>query len=380
MNDQASQTPTHNDADLRQYQAQGTLKALQLGNRGPIQLDAMGRLDPNILNQYKTHGFYVFEGVLDDQELGDLESDIEALQQRAPVSPKATLDRRGKTALGQGLARKNFGWVAPLSDPVGGTSKNQGRHPVKMHEPAPPSDAPDQVLQIILGSLQFSDACLRLYGHPELLAVAEAINGPDFTPFNEAIWIKHPHLGGSVAWHQDGTTQWDRPDFDEGTHGFNFMAQLYGSDAENGLWVVPGSHTGPAEIKPMMLAAGSDRLLDAVPLISAPGDVAICNRQTVHGSFANTSSTARVTLNFGFHRRASVFGAIGNGIHSPASVYDSDRIFERAKMIAYGISARAQHRPTEQSYAYVPLRAHTMTWDESVRPSIKDYNLLDLGI
>ena len=100
---------------------------------------------------------------------------------------------------------------------MGGTSKNQGRHPVKMHEPQPPSNAPDHVLQIILGSLQFSDACLRLYGHPQLLAVAEAVNGPDFTPLNEAIWLKHPHLGGSVAWHQDGTTQWDRPDFDEGS-------------------------------------------------------------------------------------------------------------------------------------------------------------------
>jgi len=100
----------------------------------------------------------------------------------------------------------------------------------------------------------------------------------------------------------------------------------------------------------------------------------------VHGSFANTSSKPRVTLNFGFHRRRSVFGSIGNGIHSPATVYDSERIFERAKMIAYGISARAQHRPDEPSYTYAPLKDHTMTWKEALRPAIKDYNLLDLGI
>jgi len=380
MNEQEPQTLTPNNDDLRQYQEHGAAKALQLGNRGPLKLDAQGRLDSNILDQYKAHGFYVFEGVLDNQELSELEADIQAIQKRAPASPKATVDQNGHAALGQDLAGKNFGWVAPLSDPVGGTSKNQGRHPVKMHEPQPPSDAPDHVLQIILGSLQFSDACLRLYGHPQLLAVAEAVNGSDFTPFNEAIWLKHPHLGGSVAWHQDGTTQWDRPDFDEGTHGFNFMAQLYGSDAENGLWIVPGSHTGPADIKKMVLDAGSDRLTNAVPMMCAPGDVAICNRQAVHGSFANTSSKPRVTLNFGFHRRSSVFGSIGNGIHSRATVYDSERIFERAKMIGYGISARAQHRPNESSYAYEPLKAHTITWDEAVRPDIKDYNLLDLGI
>ena len=101
------------------------------------------------------------------------------------------------------------------------------------------------MLQLIHGSLQYSEACLRLYGHPGLLRVAEAVNGPDFTPFNEAVWIKHPRLGGSVAWHQDGWTHWDSPAFDEGSHGFNFMAQLYGCDAVNGLWVVPGSHRAP---------------------------------------------------------------------------------------------------------------------------------------
>ena len=59
-----------------------------------------------------------------------------------------------------------------------------------------------------------------------------------------------------------------------------------------------------------MVAAGSDRLPDAVPLIRSPGDVAITSRQAVHGSFANTSSNACVTLNFGSHRRSSVLGIL----------------------------------------------------------------------
>ena len=73
-----------------------------------------------------------------------------------------------------------------------------------MKELEPPDGAPEYVMQVVLGSLQFSEACLRVYGHPQLLAVAESINGPDFTPFNEAVWIKHPGLGGPVPWHQDG--------------------------------------------------------------------------------------------------------------------------------------------------------------------------------
>ena len=64
-----------------------------------------------------------------------------------------------------------------------------------MFEPTPAADAPKEIVHLILGSLQFSDAALRVHGHPDLLRVAEAIHGLDFTPFNEAIWIKEPGKG-----------------------------------------------------------------------------------------------------------------------------------------------------------------------------------------
>ena len=112
------------------------------------------------------------------------------------------------------------------------------------------------------------------------------------------------------------------------------MAQLYGCDAENGLWIVPGSHRlGKVDIVAMVEAAGCDRLADAVPLLCNAGDVAICNRQAVHGSFANTSDQPRVTLNFGFHRRASVLGVRSGGVHNQVTEYDDARIRERSKMI-----------------------------------------------
>ena len=252
-----------------------------------------------------------------------------------------------------------------------------------MIEPQAPADAPRHILQLVLGSLQFSDACLRLYAHPDLLRVAAAINGEDFVPFNEAVWVKHPGLGGSVAWHQDGFTHWESPDLDENTHGFNFMGQLYGCTAANGVWVVPGSHRqGNVDIKAMVEAAGSDRLPQALPLICEPGDVAICNRQAVHGSFANTSDDMRVTINFGFHRRDAVLGVQGGGIHNDVSVYDAERIHERARMIGYGINARGAHFPDETPYEYAPLadEMDQLVFDDAARAAIKDYNLLDLGI
>ncbi|MEQ8486529.1 MAG: phytanoyl-CoA dioxygenase family protein [Pseudomonadales bacterium] len=370
-------------AAMERYRAEGTARALALGNRGPIRFDADGGLDPAILDAYRQHGFYVFEGVLGDDELEDLERDVLDLLDRAPVRKGATVDRHGRPALGVGCTASNLSWVRPLSDPLGGTRFANGRHPVKMIEPLPPADAPEHVLQLVLGSLQFSDACLRLYGHPELLAVAAAVNGDDFTPFNEAVWIKHPRLGGSVAWHQDGWTHWHSPDLDADTHGFNFMAQLYGCDAENGLWIVPGSHRrGRLDIAALVAAAGSERLPDAVPLICGPGDVAICNRQALHGSFANTSDRPRVTMNFGFHRRASVLGVESGGVHNPVAVYDEARIRERSRLIAYAIDARRQRFPHETPYQYQPFAGaeHAYRWTPDVRVSLKDYNLLDLGI
>lgn len=370
-------------AAMAAYLEDGTRRALAMNNRGPIRYTTDGVLHPEILQAYAEHGFYVFTGVLSTDELAEIEADIEDLWDRAPVEKGAALDRHGRPALASDCKARVLSWVRPLSDPLGGTSISHGRHPARMIEPAVPDDAPEQVLQLVLGSLQFSDACLRVYGHPDLLRVAASINGEDFVPFNEAIWLKHPYLGGSVAWHQDGWTHWNDPALDEHTHGFNFMAQLYGSDAANGLWVLPGSHRlGKVDIAAMVEAAGSDRLPDAVPMICAPGDVGMCSRQAVHGSFANTSPNMRVTINFGFHRRASVLNVESGGVHNEVSVYTEERIHERAAMIAYGINARKSHFPDETPFAYAPFAGeqNQYVWNDASRRGVKDYNLLDLGI
>lgn len=368
---------------MARYRSEGEARALRLGNRGPIRFDKNGNLDAAILDSYRRCGFYIFEGLIGEEERKDIERDVADMLERAPVTKGSPVDRQGRPALSADCKAPNLSWVKPLSDPLGGTSFANGRHPVKMTEPVPPKGAPEYVMQLVLGSLQFSEACLRLYGHPQLLKVAEAVNGEDFTPFNEAVWIKHPGLGGSVAWHQDGWTHWESPMLDDGTHGFNFMAQLYGCNATNGLWVVPGSHRiGKADIKAMVEAAGSDRLPDAVPLICGPGDVVITNRQAIHGSFANTCEDVRVTINFGFHRRKSVLGVVSGGVHNPVSTYDDARIRERSRVIMYAIDARQRRFPDETPYRYKPLagKEEQYRWTPEVMPNLKDYNLQDLGI
>jgi hypothetical protein len=371
------------EAAMQAYLRDGERRAATLGNRGPIRFTAAGALHPDILEAYWRCGFYVFEGVLEPEELADIERDVHDILDRLPVARGAAVDARGRPALAADCQAPTLQWAKPLGDPFGGTDLANGRHPVKMFEPAAAADAPKEVVYLILGSLQFSEAALRVYGHPQLLAVAAAINGPDFTPFNEALFIKEPGRGASVAWHQDGVTHWGSPDWDEGIHGFNFMAQLYGCTAANGVWVVPGSHKlGRIDIKAKVAAAGSERLPDAVPIIAAPGDVAITNRQALHGSFANTSKDWRVTVNMGFHRRRSVLGVRGGGVHNKAAVYDEERILARARMIGYGIDARRQRFPGETPYRYKPHLDAKLRyrWNDAARADIRDYNLLDLSI
>ncbi len=381
--DRALSADEHAQA-MADYIQEGTARALALGNRGPIKRDADGKLDPAILDAYWEHGFYVFENVVDESELSELRADVERMLEVAPTDPKSERDAKGRPAYGGEFGRPPYRFAKPLSDPLGGTTKNKGRHPAKMHEATPPKDGPAYTVQNLHGNLQLMDPTLRLYGHPGLLSVAEAVLGPDFVPYNEVTFIKEPGLGPSVAWHQDGTTHWDSADWDHGAHGFNFMTQLYPSTAANCVWILPGSHKlGRVDIRQMMKDAGSDRIDGAIPLLCESGDAFILNRQVVHGSFANTSNQRRVTLNAGFFPRNRVQDMTVEHLDGRVVTFDDDHIHERSRMIAIGIDARRQRFPDEQTYTYQPLAGETEEnrWNEVTRRSVvKDYNLRDMYI
>lgn len=370
---------------MRDYIQHGEARARRLDNRGPIRFAANGEVHPEILDSYWEHGFYVFQGVIDTVELEDLRAEVSGTLVRAPVDGESTVDAKGRPAFGIEFARPSFVFTRPLSDPLGGTNRLQGRYEVKLQEPVPASDAPEQSIVLIQGNLQLMGSCLRLYGHPKLLAVAAAVNGPDFVPFTESTWVKEPGLGSAITWHQDGTTHWDSLSLDKGTHGFNFMAQLYGSTGGNGVWVIPGTHElGKVDIKGLIRDSGTERIPGAVPLVCEAGDVIICNRQLVHGSFANTSPDLRISVGSGFHPRSSVLN-VTTIRHSDGQTdtYDAARIHQRSRLIAIAIDARHQRYPDETRFLYEPFAGleDDNRWSDAIREKVvKNYNLLDLSI
>jgi hypothetical protein len=371
---------------MNDYFSNGEVQAYTLPNRGPLKFTDDGELHPDILDAYWRYGFYVFEGVISSDEVGHLVADFESMMARAPTHQGSEFDAQGRPSIDLEFESTKFRFAKPLSDPMGATDRTGGRYPVKMTEFEAPSDGPEEVLLTIGGSMQIMESNLRLYGHPKLLRVAESINGPDFAPFKEAVWVKPAHYGAAVSWHQDGTTHWENPNLDAGTHGFNFMAQLYPTNPMNALWIIPESHDkGKADIKKLIMEnGGSDKLPGAVPLLCAAGDIAICSRQMLHCSFPNTSDQTRVTFVFGFHRRASVQGVQGWDVQSEKSFfYDDARIHGRSKIIQLAIDARQQSYPHETPYVYLPMvqEAESLRWSQQTRETVlKNYNQLDLGI
>ena len=177
------------DPQLQEYFREGERRAQALPNRGPIRFSENGELAVDILEAYLRYGFYIFENVIGEEELADIEADMVDIMARFPSRRDSPVDSIGRPALGADSEAPTLFWAKPLSDPFGGTELANGRHPVKMSEPEAAKDAPEEIIYLILGTLQFSDACLRIYGHPELLRVAAQINGEDFVPFNETIFI-----------------------------------------------------------------------------------------------------------------------------------------------------------------------------------------------
>ena len=76
---------TVDQTELAKYMADGRSRALALDNRGPIRRTPSGAIDPNILEAYWRHGFYVFENVFGAEEIADLEADFEGILDRLPT-------------------------------------------------------------------------------------------------------------------------------------------------------------------------------------------------------------------------------------------------------------------------------------------------------
>ena len=72
----------------------------------------------------------------------------------------------------------------------------------------------------------------------------------------------------------------------------------------------------------------------------------------------------------------------GAGIHAEAVTFDEAFIKNRSRLIGLAIDARRQRFPDETPYEYAPDADidEQPVWNDSIMPSLKNYNLTDLSI
>ena len=347
------------------YCDRGLERAGELGNRGPMRFDDDGRLQQYILDAYRQHGFYVFTNVLRPEEITELTREFDALLQNAPTHRGADQDSSGRPV-------KFPGYYSLSVDEV-----FKGRDIEQ-------TDEQESVVGLVAHPLMLMDSALRAYGHPDILRMVASVNGDDFVPFHESIFHKGAGEGPPTPWHQDGRTHWDGSgnaleglDGSGKTHGFNLSVSWSHCNAENCLWVVPGSHRHWRLANEGEFPSVNQRLEDAVPMTLAPGDCGLVNRSSLHGAYPNQSDTRRITMVLGFHKRASAIGTKTTNVHAfklPGKqkqvYYTQEWVEKRSRMIPLAIDARRQHFPDEVPYHYTGAYLGGGEWNEQARAEI----------
>ena len=325
---------------------------------GPLLFGSDGRLPPSVLATYRAAGCYRFTNVISPSELAELRATVETLLELVPSASGSESNKLGLTA--RYTDHTDF---MPSLGQDGEAGDDQSPHEMRTY--SPPPGMPAETLRVVSGWLRLAadfPAFLRLYGHPQLLAIAASICGEDFVPSGggESIQLMEPHIGSASAWHQDGTShygsQWGEL---ENEHGFNYMVQLYGSTPVNAVYAVPGSHRGGRADIGALVSEHGERLEShgAVPLLSNPGDVLITDRSILHGSFPNRGPHRRYTIHHGFHCRAAVLSGAN-------PEYTPETVARKAKAIELGIACRRAHFLNELAFAYQPANgAPPVGWD-----------------
>lgn len=274
------------------------------------------------LNHYNSEGYVVLRGFIAPDEVTMMREEVGCMIDTAPVAPR--------------VPENSYG--LPVADPAdfAFTKRSDGGY----------------TLNRISNPLARSETLLFAYGNPRLLRAVASLHGPDFVPFAESVVIKLPDHGAPFDWHQDGSfkTGWQTE------RGINFGIYLHESSEENGcVYAIPGSHKkGRADLAAMVAEHG-DRLPGSVPVTADPGDVIVHSRNLIHGSFANASSSLRVTVYFGFHH-----------VDTVKHIYSDAHIATRACVISEAIKLRhADVRSGDEvPFEYAPPPGHRASTTE----------------
>ena len=176
------------------------------------------------------------------------------------------------------------------------------------------STDPSHVLFHALGAWRVSPAFHDILWNPAFLVPASQLLGGPVRFWHDQLFVKPPHHGGVVAWHQD-YSYWTR------TKPLAHLTCWIGLDdstpANGCVQYVPGSHQWPDLPKPV-LTGELDAIKEILPEEIRPKFKPVCaelkkgessfhHARTMHGSGANTTDIPR---------RATVINVVLDGVRS----------------------------------------------------------------
>ena len=143
----------------------------------------------------------------------------------------------------------------------------------------------------------------RLAHDDRLIDAVETVLGPDILLWGSGFFLKPPHTGGHVTWHQD-LTYWGL----DGTDEVAVWLALSPATVENGcMRFVPGSHRDGIRAhtdtfaEDNLLSRGQVLAVDideaaTVPVTLAPGELSLHHGHLFHASGSNTTDEWRLGL------------------------------------------------------------------------------------
>jgi ectoine hydroxylase-related dioxygenase (phytanoyl-CoA dioxygenase family) len=215
------------------------------------------------VEQFQEQGFLIVENVLEPDEL-------EAMRQRVDEIARGEL-------------------------PVGSRIKRQVEPAIARGEGMAPTTDPEAQLRKMTGMALGGDEVFAAHARrPRIVAIMQALLGPDLTLFQDQMFMKVPRVGSRQPYHQDQPAGFyiDPPD-----QLITCWTALDESTEENGcLRYLSGSHKLgplPAEQRKEYEEKALRGELRDVPLILKPGGCGIHHGWLLHASNVNLSDKRR---------------------------------------------------------------------------------------
>jgi len=225
---------------------------------------------------FEEHGFLILRGVLDADELQELDGEL------------------------QRLAR-DYESLSPVREGF------NVEHPSQWPDPDTP------VFRKIGGIYDLSEACKRLCHKPRVGTALEPLLGPEIDLYRDVVMMKQAHIGREKPWHQDGPYWSYRP-----YRLISAMTALDPANAANGgLQVIPGSHKREFEHhgSELQVTLSEAQQGNTTYVALEPGDTLLFHCLLLHGSEPNRSDRNRRVIIFSYRDHHLEY--IGKGPERP---------------------------------------------------------------